>query len=165
MLYRTHVISALEKTREDFARFERSLRGEVGELAARLAEMEELRAVADFPGAGAAGGLGAALAALGAELARGAALVLDMIGWSPQGFDLVVTGEGTVDGTSTRGKAPGEVARRCAATGVACLVFGGRVEAELADLEAVPLSGDPARAWDDLVALGAAAARPASGRA
>jgi hypothetical protein len=36
MLYRTHVISALEKTREDFARFERSLRGEVGELAARL---------------------------------------------------------------------------------------------------------------------------------
>ena len=36
MLYRTHVISALEKTREDFARFERSLRGEVGERAARL---------------------------------------------------------------------------------------------------------------------------------
>jgi hypothetical protein len=36
MLYRTHVISALEKTREDFARFERTLRGEVGELAARL---------------------------------------------------------------------------------------------------------------------------------
>ncbi len=36
MLYRTHVISALEKTRADFARFERSLRGEVGELAARL---------------------------------------------------------------------------------------------------------------------------------
>ncbi|HWS86755.1 MAG TPA: DNA double-strand break repair nuclease NurA [Pyrinomonadaceae bacterium] len=36
MLYRTHVISALERTREDFARFERSLRGEVGELAARL---------------------------------------------------------------------------------------------------------------------------------
>ncbi len=36
MLYRTHVISALEKTREDFARFERTLRGEVGELSARL---------------------------------------------------------------------------------------------------------------------------------
>ncbi|MFL6253971.1 MAG: DNA double-strand break repair nuclease NurA [Pyrinomonadaceae bacterium] len=36
MLYRTHVIGALESKREDFARFERSLRGEVGELAARL---------------------------------------------------------------------------------------------------------------------------------
>jgi hypothetical protein len=36
MLYRTHVIGALESKREDFARFERSLRGEVGALAARL---------------------------------------------------------------------------------------------------------------------------------
>jgi hypothetical protein len=36
MLYRTHVISALEKTRDEFAKFERTLRGEVGELAARL---------------------------------------------------------------------------------------------------------------------------------
>ena len=36
MLYRTHVIGALESKREEFARFERSLRGEVGELAARL---------------------------------------------------------------------------------------------------------------------------------
>jgi hypothetical protein len=36
MLYRTHVISALEKTREDFARFERALRGVVGDVAGRL---------------------------------------------------------------------------------------------------------------------------------
>src|SRR5215210_3875581 len=36
MLYRTHVISALERTREDFASYERTLRGEVGGLAARL---------------------------------------------------------------------------------------------------------------------------------
>jgi hypothetical protein len=36
MLYHTHIISALEKTREDFVSFERTLRGEVGELAARL---------------------------------------------------------------------------------------------------------------------------------
>ena len=52
MLYRTHVISALERTREDFARFERSLRGEVGELAARLAALagrtgEEVRRDSD----------------------------------------------------------------------------------------------------------------------
>jgi hypothetical protein len=36
MLYRTHVVSALEKTRADFASFERTMRGEVSELAARL---------------------------------------------------------------------------------------------------------------------------------
>src|ERR1044072_4683184 len=40
MLYRTHVISALERTREEFAKFQRSLRGEVGELATRLVALK-----------------------------------------------------------------------------------------------------------------------------
>jgi hypothetical protein len=44
MLYRTHVIGALESKREDFARFERSLRGEVSELAARLGALAGRRA-------------------------------------------------------------------------------------------------------------------------
>ena len=127
---------------------------EIGQLVARLAAMEELRPVADLPGAGAAGGLGAALAALGAELVPGAAHVLDAIGFEPRGFDLVVTGEGTVDRTTARGKAPGEVARRCAAAGVRCVVFGGRVVEALPVAETVALSGDPSRAHDDLVALG-----------
>ena len=62
------------------------------------------------PGGGAAGGLGAALASLGAELVPGAALVLDAIGFDASGYDLVVTGEGRVDATTALGKAPGEVA-------------------------------------------------------
>lgn len=128
---------------------------DVDELACRLAEMDELRPVADLPGAGAAGGLGAALAMLGAELAPGAPLVLDQIGFDPHGFDLVVTGEGTVDRTTARGKAPGEVALRCASAGVRCVVFGGRVEAALPPpAETVALSGDPSRAREDLVELG-----------
>ncbi|MBV9927794.1 MAG: DNA double-strand break repair nuclease NurA [Acidobacteria bacterium] len=50
MLYRTHVIGALESKRAEFASFERSLRGEVGELAARLLALagrtgEEVRQV------------------------------------------------------------------------------------------------------------------------
>jgi glycerate kinase len=121
------------------------------ELAAR---MEALAAFADLPGAGAAGGLGAALASLGAELLRGAELVLDLIGFDPKPYDLVVTGEGTVDQTSVRGKAPGEVARRCATAGVRCIVFGGRVVEPVAGAETRALSGDPARARADLVALG-----------
>ena len=56
---------------------------QVEELAARLAAMEELAPFAGLPGAGAAGGLGAALAALGAELVPGAALVLDTAGFDP----------------------------------------------------------------------------------
>ncbi len=127
---------------------------QVEELAARLAAMEELAPFAGLPGAGAAGGLGAALAARGAELVPGAALVLDTVGFDPTGFDLVVTGEGRVDRTTTTGKAPGEVARRCRDAGVRCVVFGGLVDEPLAGVETVALSGDPSRAREDLVELG-----------
>ena len=61
---------------------------------------------------------------------------------------------GTVDATTTAGKAPGEVARRAAAAGVRCVVFGGRVRQEVSGVETVALSGNPARAEEDLVALG-----------
>lgn len=105
-------------------------------------------------GGGAAGGLGAALASLGAELVPGSSFVLDAVGFDPSGFDLVVTGEGRVDRTSSLGKAPGEVARRCLAANVRCAVFGGVVEQPLPEVETIALSGDPARASDDLVALG-----------
>ena len=57
--------------------------------------------------------------------------------------DLVVTGEGQIDATTAEGKAPGEIARRCAAAGVRCVVFGGRVRAKVPGAETVALSGDP----------------------
>jgi glycerate 2-kinase len=127
---------------------------QVDELAARLEAMDELAPFAALPSAGAAGGLGAALAALGAELVPGAALVLDELGFDPAAYDLVVTGEGTVDRTTATGKAPGEVARRCRAAGVRCVVFGGIVAEPLDGVETIALSGDPARAEEDLLALG-----------
>ena len=130
--------------------------GQAQELEARLEAMSELGAYADVPGAGAAGGLGAALAHLGAELVPGAPLVLDRVGFDPTGYGLVVTGEGTVDRTTTRGKAPGEVVRRCADAGVPCVIFGGVVVEPLAEAETVSLSGDPDRAAEDLRQLGVA---------
>jgi glycerate kinase len=123
---------------------------QVAELEARFRATTELAPYADLPGSGAAGGLGAALALLGAELVRGAEAVLDLIGFDPRPYDLVVTGEGTVDGTTWEGKAPAVVARRCVEAGVRCVVFGGRV----VEGDAVALSGDPARAEQDLVELG-----------
>ena len=125
-------------------------------LERRLAAMEEIAPYAALPGAGAAGGLGAALAALGAQLVPGAPAVLDLIGFDERflGRDLVVTGEGQVDRTTAEGKAPGEVARRCAEAGVRCVVFGGRVVEPVGGAETVSLSGDPARAEDDLEELG-----------
>jgi glycerate kinase len=128
--------------------------GDVRLLEERLVALDELRPFADVPGAGAAGGLGAAFAALGARLKPGAVAVLTLIGFDPRRYDLVVTGEGTVDATTFRGKAPGEVVRRCRADDKRCVLFGGRVEEAPADVDVVALSGDPARAREDLVALG-----------
>jgi glycerate kinase len=128
---------------------------QVRKLEQRLRTDVELVPFAALPGAGAAGGLGAALASLGAELVSGAEFVLSAIGFDPAGYDVVVTGEGAVDATTLRGKAPGAVVRRCAVAGVRCIVFGGRVEVAVPGAETVELSGDPDRAREDLVALGA----------
>jgi glycerate kinase len=140
---------------------------EVEALERRLAGMAELWPFASLPGSGAAGGLGAALAALGAELVPGAPRVLELLEFDERlaGCDLIVTGEGEVDRTTAEGKAPGEVARRAAAAGVRCVVFGGRVVADVHGAETVALSGDPEKAEGDLVALGrslalGSAARP-----
>jgi glycerate kinase len=129
---------------------------DVAILERRLAAIEELRPYADVPGAGAAGGLGAALASLGADLVSGAATVLDLLDFDDllSSHELVVTGEGQVDETTAVGKAPGEVARRAHAAGVRCLLFGGRVLASVPGAQTVALSGDPACAEDDLVEFG-----------
>ena len=67
----------------------------VAELERRFAAREELVSIRHKPGSGAAGGLGAALAALGAELVSGASYVLDAVGFDAASFDLVVTGRGS----------------------------------------------------------------------
>jgi len=128
----------------------------VSVLEQRLAGMPELAPYAELEGAGAAGGLGAAFAALGATLVAGAPAVLELVRFDEclAETDLAVTGEGQVDETTSEGKAPGVVASRCAAAGVRCVVFGGRVVRQLDAAETVSLSGDPARAHDDLEELG-----------
>jgi glycerate 2-kinase len=129
---------------------------EVEELERRLAADPVLAPYAELPGAGAAGGLGAALAALGATLVPGAELVAETIALRERmtGAALVVTGEGTVDEGSREGKVTGLVAALAAEVGARCVVFGGRVERELPGTETVALSGDPRRAEADLEDLG-----------
>jgi glycerate kinase len=129
---------------------------EVEELERRLVLRVELQPYAHAPGAGAAGGLGAGLAALGARLTPGAELVVAAVGLEERlrGGSLAVTGEGTVDRTTIEGKAPGLVAELCANVGTRCVVFGGRVEADVPGAQTVALSGDPERAVADLEELG-----------
>lgn len=86
--------------------------------------------VLGVPGAGAAGGLGAALLALGVELRSGVETVLDLIGFDERmrDVDLVITGEGNMDEQSAAGKAPVGVARRAKRYGKPVVaVVGGRV--------------------------------------
>lgn len=85
--------------------------------------------VLGVPGAGAAGGLGAALLALGAELRSGVETVLDLVGFDEcvRDVDLVITGEGNMDEQSAAGKAPVGVARRAKRFGKPVVaVVGGR---------------------------------------
>ena len=129
---------------------------DVAQLERRLALMPELVTYAELAGAGAAGGLGAAVAALGADLVGGAEWVLRAIGFRARlrRADLVVTGEGRVDASTRAGKAPAAVAAAARAGRVRCVVFGGVVEAPLPGVQTVALSGDPAAAEADLRALG-----------
>lgn len=84
--------------------------------------------VAEIPGAGAAGGLGAALLAFcGAELKPGIELLLDAAGMDEllKDAELVLTGEGRIDGQSAAGKVPVGVGRRAKRAGVPCVAVCG----------------------------------------
>ena len=88
------------------------------------------RAVAEVAGAGAAGGLGAGLLALcAARLEPGTEMVLEATGFDAllENCDLVLTGEGRIDGQTARGKVVAGVARRASAKGVPVVALAGSV--------------------------------------
>ena len=122
--------------------------------------------VAALPGAGAGGGIAAGLAALGARIESGAALVGEAVGLDAAiaRADLVVTGEGSLDVQTGYGKTVGHVAERCAALGVHCVAVAGVVAALPAgvmDAEPSALPGVPVEAS---MAQGAALVRAAAER-
>lgn len=83
-----------------------------------------------LPGAGAAGGMGfAARAFLGASLRPGIELVMLQAHFAErlEAADLVITGEGQLDGQSLSGKTPIGIARAARASGVPCVVLAGRL--------------------------------------
>jgi glycerate kinase len=100
------------------------------------------------PGAGAAGGTGAALLAWGARLVPGAPEIARLVGL-PEAVaraDLVVTGEGAYDAQSAAGKAPGYVADLARGHGVAVALVAGRVAPGSAQgFAAEAALADPAR--------------------
>jgi glycerate kinase len=85
-------------------------------------------------GAGAAGGLGGGLLALGASIVGGFDLIADELRLYEEieRADVVVTGEGRLDAQSFEGKVVGGVAEMAAEAGVALVVIAGEVASELA---------------------------------
>jgi glycerate kinase len=120
---------------------------------------QDAATVRDTPGAGAAGGVGAALATVfGASLRSGAELLLDLVDFTAacRDADLVLTGEGRIDAQTGHGKAPARVAAAAhAATagtagGVPVIAVAGAATADAATLVPDVLAdivtvGDPAR--------------------
>ncbi|MBX5435759.1 MAG: glycerate kinase [Alicyclobacillaceae bacterium] len=84
--------------------------------------------VADLPGAGAAGGMGAgAVAFLAATLRRGVEIVIDAVRLEEKlrGADLVLSGEGQCDHQTVRGKTPFGVAQVARRAGVPVVLLAG----------------------------------------
>ncbi len=89
--------------------------------------------VADLPGAGAAGGLGAGLVAFcGATLEPGVEIVIEAVHLADQlsGADLVFVAEGRVDAQTAYGKTPAGVARLAQPRGIPVVAIGGSISLE-----------------------------------
>lgn len=134
-------------------------------FAGLLEQQPGIRAAADLPGAGAAGGVGyAALAALGAHREPGVEVVQRLTGLAERlrGVGLVITGEGSLDDQSLGGKTPLGVAAAARAAGVPVIAVCGRstlsadasASAGFARVYALSeLEPDPARSMAEAVAL------------
>lgn len=86
------------------------------------------REIKEIPGAGAAGGMGAALLGLfNATLRPGIEIVMDAVHFSEiiAGADLVVTGEGRIDSQTVHGKTPIGVARAARQQGIPVIAIAG----------------------------------------
>ncbi|RHO73668.1 glycerate kinase [Parabacteroides sp. AF48-14] len=87
--------------------------------------------IADYPGAGAAGGMGGGfLAFLNAELKPGIRLMLEALNFEEKvkGADLVITGEGRVDGQTAMGKVPSGILKEAQKQNIPVIVIAGSVE-------------------------------------
>ncbi len=94
----------------------------------RVIERDLGVAVGDVPGAGAAGGLGAGIIAfLGAQIRPGVDVVAEVVRFRERldGADLVITGEGRLDGQTRYGKTVAGVARLASDAGVPVIVVPG----------------------------------------
>ena len=120
------------------------------DLLSRWAEIVDSAGVhVSSPGAGAAGGVGfAALAVLGARRSAGAEAIAELINLDElvAGFDLVITGEGAIDSSTSAGKAPVRVIQAARAASVPIELISGRHALGITSLEDLAGSAEQAMA-------------------
>ncbi|MFW6021292.1 MAG: glycerate kinase [Guyparkeria sp.] len=132
-------------------------------LAGCIEAAGHLERPVDTPGAGAAGGLGFALdCVLGGTARMGAAYIAELIGLDAAIAEsqLVITGEGQIDGQTSRGKVVAEVVNRAARLDVPVMAIAGRIACNEAELTAFGLA-DARALCDGSVTLEQAMADPA----
>ena len=122
-----------------------------GALESFLGVLEKAsgRPLRDLPGSGAAGGLGMALAALGADLVSGFAGVSEILGLEERirACEVVLTGEGRLDRSTREGKAPWGVLQMARRLRKPCFILVGSLEG-------------PAPGWDGVLNLQGGAEKP-----
>ena len=96
------------------------------------------RPVSAESGAGAAGGIGAALLALGGRCESGASIIAEHTGLTGDiaTAELVITGEGKFDDQSLRGKVVGALAAAARSSQVPVIVLAGQVDIDEAEYHA-----------------------------
>jgi glycerate kinase len=120
--------------------------------------------LASRAGAGAAGGLGAAILALGGEMRSGIGLVRTLTGLDAalDEADLIITGEGSLDAQSLRGKVVAGIANAARDRGLPCVVLAGRNSAGRREAAAAGVT-DVYTLVDHFGDVDAAMERPAEG--
>ena len=115
-------------TSEQVKQYDHSLR-----LFSDLIESKIGKKIRNLQGAGAAGGLGFALMAIGATLVSGAKLVADAMQMelAMKQADIVITGEGQSDEQTLYGKAPGYIAELAAKHNIPVLLISGSLSGNL----------------------------------
>ncbi|MGP4061176.1 glycerate kinase [Halobacillus sp. H74] len=118
-------------TKEQIVSYDQSLH-----TYGKLIEETIGQSLMDYPGSGAAGGLGFAFLAIGAKLESGAKLVAEAIQLreAVQNADYVITGEGQSDEQTLYGKAPGHVAELAQHFGKPALLLSGGIDGEFEQL-------------------------------
>jgi glycerate kinase len=96
---------------------------------ASVLEKSAGRPLSGLPGAGAAGGLGLAIAALGGYLKPGFASVAEAVALEEKIrlSDIIITGEGRLDASTRQGKAPWGVLETARRLGKPCYAIAGSI--------------------------------------